>query len=181
MKKHKIFISVFVIVSLFTVKGCILDAFDTLIQNVPVSKEFTLQGSSSSIFETSNFCLNESSTIEDYRGKIENIELVTATYSTVSISPANTKGDLTISLAKSDGTVLYTTTLTNISPATYINNPLILQFSSTQLQLLNTYLGTLKEGTCFRATLSVSNITPAGSSITLVGKVDVVFKMKANP
>lgn len=179
MKLYKIVFSVLAIVFLLAVKGCILDAFDTLTQNIPVSKEFTIQGNSSTVQETTNFCLSESSTIEDYREKIENIELVTATYSTVSISPANTNGDLTISLSKSDGTLLYSTTLQNVSPANYINNPLVLQFSQSQLQLLNAYLGTLKEGTCFKATLSVT--TSSNSTKTLVGKVDVVFKMKANP
>jgi hypothetical protein len=181
MKRHKIILFVFALVSLFAVKGCILDAFDTLTQNIPISKEFTVQGNSSSVQQVSNFCLSESSTINDYRGKIENIELATATYQTVSVTPANTKGDLSITLAKSDGTVLYTFTLTNASPASYINNPYVLQFTQAQIQLINTYLGTLKDGTCFKATLGVTNISPSGQSISLVGKVDIVFKMKAKP
>jgi hypothetical protein len=177
MNKNKIVFSIIALVILFVLKGCILDAFDTLTQNIPISKEFTVQGTGS-VSSPTNFCLTESEVIEDYRGKIENIELVTATYQTISISPANTKGNITISLAESDGTELYSYTLTNVSPAAYINNPFVLTITPTQLQLLNAYLGTLKEGTCFRATLSISIIEPSGTTITLVGKVDIAFKMK---
>lgn len=179
MKKYKFIFSLFtlIFVSLFLFKGCILDAFDEITQNIPISKQFTVQGNTPAS-STKNFCLSESSVIQDYQSKIEEIQLVTATYQTISVDPSNATGDLTIKLAKQDGTSLYSYTLSRVSPANYINSPIILQFTDAQLQLINAYLGTLKGGTCFQASILVNNVTPGGS-VTLTGKIDIAFKMKA--
>jgi hypothetical protein len=178
MKKYKYVISITALMLLFILKGCILDDFDTLTQNVPVNKDFTVQGTTPAT-KTEDFCLSSSSIIQDYRNKIEEIQLVTATYQTVSVNPSNAKGDVTIALKKQDGTLLYSYTLAGISPADYISTPYVLQFSDAQLQLINSYLGTLKGETCFEASVTVDNVTPGGT-ITLNGKVDIAFKMKAN-
>ena len=177
MKKYKYALTILALVIFFIFKGCILDDFDTLTQNIPVSKEFTVQGNAPAS-TTENFCLSSSQVIQDYRNKIEEIQLVTATYQTISVDPANAKGDVTITLKKQDGTLLYSYTLASISPADYINTPYVLQFTDSQLQLINSYLGTLKDNTCFDASVSVSNVTPGGT-ITLTGNIDIAFKMKA--
>jgi hypothetical protein len=177
MKKYKYVLSIPVILLLFVFKGCILDAFDTLTQNIPISKEFSVQGTTPAT-KTENFCLSSSEIIQDYRDKIEDIQLVTATYQTVSVNPSNAQGDVTIMLKKQDGTLLYSYTLSKISPANYINSPLVLEFTDNQLTLINSYLGTLKAETCFQASVTVDNVTPGGT-ITLNGKIDIAFKMKA--
>ena len=176
MKKYKFIISLFTIVFLFLFKGCILDDFNDITQNVPISKQFTVSGTTYT--DTKYFCLSESNIIQDYQNKIEEIQLLTATYQTISVDPSNVMGDIIIKLYKQDGTNLYSFTLTNVSPANYIDSPIVLQFTDTELQLINAYLSTLKGGTCFQASITV-NTNPPGGSVTLTGKIDIAFKMKA--
>ena len=86
MKKYKFIISLFTIVFLFLFKGCILDDFNDITQNVPISKKFTVRGNTP-VFSSDYIYLDSSSVIQDYQNKIEEIQLVTATYQTISVDP----------------------------------------------------------------------------------------------
>ncbi len=177
MKKYfiKTFAALF-FVAMLSFNGCILDAFNTLTQNIPITQEFSVVNSSKSSYsQTDTVDLSSSTTYQNYSDKIQNINYATAEFRTKSILPQNLSANVSITLKDSSGNLLFTYPLGTITPADYKNTPYQLSLTAAQIQLINNYLSTLSNKK-FQATLSITNISPVPYSLDAV--VDIVFKMK---
>ena len=177
MKKYIIKTAKTVIVlTLLSLNGCILDAFDTLTQNIPYSKEFPLSSSQTSYSNSQTIDLSSSTVYKNYQDKIENIKFIRAEYRTISVDPPNLSGNITITLKDASGNILFSRGLGQLSPSDYIKTPFELKLTSTEIGLINAYLSKLSNRVLI-ATISISQISP--SPYQLVGAIDVVFKMKS--
>lgn len=178
MKKY--YFKILFVLSIFTVlsfNGCILDALNTLTQNIPISQEFTITNSSKTSFDTTETIdLSNSSTYQRYSDKIDSIKFAQAEFRTKNISPASLSGNVTIKLKDSNGNILFTYPLGPVSPADYQNTPYQLSLTSSQIKLINAYLSTLTNKK-FIAELQITNISP--TPYTLTGVIDIVFQMTA--
>ena len=177
MKKYfiKTLFALSVLTSL-SFNGCILDALNTLTQNIPISQEFTISnGILPSYSQTEIIDLSSSSTYQRYADKIQSINFVRAEYRTNSVSPASLSGNITITLKDMNGNLLFSVPLGQITPANYQNTPYELTLNAAQISLINGYLSTLANKK-IQATLSIDNISPVPYSLT--GVIDIVFEMK---
>jgi len=179
MKKYiiKTVIAVMVL-SLFSLNGCILDAFDTLTQNIPYSKEFPLSSSQTTYSNSQTIDLSSSTVYKNYQDKIEEIKFIRAEYRTVSVDPSNLSGNITITLKDASGNILFSRELGQLSASDYIEKPRELTLNSTQIGLINNYLSKLSNRILI-ATISVTNIQSSPPNYKLVGAIDVVFRMKS--
>jgi hypothetical protein len=178
MKKNylRIFIGA-LLVGAMSFSGCLLDALNTLTQNIPISVEFTINNSSeSSIQKTETVDLSNSTTYKEYSDKIQNINYVQAEFRDKTVSPSNLSANVMMTLSDNNGNVLFTYPLGTITPADYQNTPFQLNLSSDQISLINAYLSTLSNKK-FIATISFNNVSPTPYSID--GTIDIVFQMKA--
>ncbi len=180
MKKYLIKLSFAALVILpFTFSGCILDALNTLTQNVPISQDFQISSSADSYTQSETIDLSNSSTYQQYADKIQQISFLQTQYRTKSVTPTDLSANISLTLKDNKGNLLFTYPLGTISPADYINTPYQLNLTSAQIQLINDYLSTLSNKV-FVATLSITNITSSTKPYTLNGVIDIVFQMKAN-
>ena len=179
MKKllTKLFIAAALVVSL-SLNGCILDALNTLTQNIPISQTFTVNSSASSYTQSETIDLSNSDTYQRYADKIQEITFLRTEYRTQSVSPSDLSGDITLTLSDNAGNILFTYPLGQIKPADYQTTPYELTLNSTQIGLINAYLSTLSNKT-FVATISITNISSSNTPYNLVGVIDIVFQMKA--
>lgn len=165
------------LVAAVSLNGCILDAFKTLTQNIPVSKEFNVNSSASSYTQSEVVSLDSSSVYQRYQDKIKEIKFVRAQYRTKSIADPSLSGTITLTVTDMNNTVLFQVHLNNIKPADYTDKPLELSLTQAQISLFNSYLSTLSNKT-FKVTLDITNISPTPYKFT--GVVDMVFEMTAN-
>ncbi len=178
MKKYllKSFIVV-IVLTLFSLNGCILDSFNSVTQNVPITEKFIINSNPSTHTLTQEVSLDSSSVYQNYEEKIENIKLLHAEYRTVSVTPADLSGNIEFTLADKDGNTLFSLTLGKLTPANYQKTPLEFTLTSSDIEKVNSYLSMLSNKT-FLATISVTNIQSSTSTFELVGAVDVIFEMK---
>ena len=162
----------------FSFNGCILDALNTLTQNIPISQTFTVNSSQSSYSQSETIDLSNSTTYQRYADKIQEIKFLRTEYRTQSVTPSDLSGNISITLKDNAGNILFTYPLGQIKPADYQNTPYELTLDSTQIGLINAYLSTLTNKT-FVATISITNITSSAKPYNLVGVIDIVFQMKA--
>ncbi len=181
MKKyltHTLIIIAFAVPFLFS--GCILDALNSLTENIPISQEFHISSSQTSYTKSETFDLSNSSTYQRYENKIQQIEYVRAEFRTVadSVIPADLSGDITVTLKDDSGNLLFEKQLNNVKPADYETTPYQLNLNSTEIAAINAYVSVLSNRV-FTATISITNISSSVKPYTLVGVLDVVFQMKA--
>ncbi len=179
MKKYLIKLSfVALLIMPFAFSGCILDALNTLTQNIPITQEFTVTNSTESSYsETETADLSNSSTYQKYSDKIDSITFAQAQFRTKNVSPSNMTGNVNLTLKDSNGNLLFTYPLGQITPAYYKTTPYQLKLSSAQIGLINNYLSTLSNKK-FQATLSIDNISPTPYSLNAV--IDIAFTMTVN-
>ena len=152
--------------------GC--DELQTLPLNVPIPFEFETSGESSSSFNTKTVCISAVDELLENRDEIKEIKFINAAYWTDSVT-TNLSGNLAFSLRTQSGTPIFSINLPNVSPGDYLNEPLVLSLSGTEIQLLETYLSNfVNNNECFVATLNISNTNPA--SHRLKGKVELVVE-----
>lgn len=179
MKKYMIKLSfVALLLMPFAFSGCILDAINTLTQNIPISQEFNISSSADSYSKSETIDLSNSTTYQKYSDKIQSISFLQTEFRTKSVSPSDLSANITLSLKDNNGNFLFTYPLGTINPADYINTPYQLSLTDAQIQLINNYLSTLSNKK-FVATISITNITSSAKPYTLNGVIDVVFQMKA--
>ena len=123
----------------FSFSGCILDALDTLTQNIPISQEINISTSENSYTQSETIDLSNSSTYQKYSDKIQQISFVQTEYRTKSVTPADMSGNITLTLKDNGGNILFTYPLGTIVPANYVNTPFQLKLTSDQIQLINAY------------------------------------------
>lgn len=129
-------------VTMLSFNGCILDAFDHIPLNVPVTIPIATSGSGNILIGSDTYCLDENADVfKDYQGKINSVKFVQAAYRTQSVS-SGLEGDLSITVKDSDGNTLFNLTYQNIKPADYMppNSPLVLKLNQNQIQALDNYL-----------------------------------------
>jgi len=180
MKTYSIRIcaSVFLLLLTLTWNGC--DEFNSLPLNIPFSINVHLQGSGSSLSDSSEpYCLNtDSDTYNEYRDKIKSLHFIEAAYRTKSVVPADLSGDITVTLRDDSGNELFRYVIPNATPADYMkpNSPYILQLTQDQIDFINQYLDNfLNSGACFSTTVTVDNIT-GNPPYSIEGAVDMVIE-----
>jgi hypothetical protein len=176
-RKLKILILPALLLFMFSFNGCILDSFDSIPLDIPITFEINISGQNAQNQASTDFCLSDNQLYLDYQSKINQINLLEITFRPTEVVPTNLSGDITITIAKSDGTVLITKPLGTISPADYLppNSPYVLTLTQAELQVIDAYLNA--SGDCFTATISVTNMNPgAGVDKTLNASIDVVFR-----
>jgi len=182
MEKYLIFYLLsFTLASMLSFQGCILDAFNSLTENISLTKEFDISSSFTTYSKTDLIDLSNSTTYQRYQDKIQNISFLRAEFRTLNVSPSDMQSSVTINLQDNNGNLLFSYPLGSIKPADYQNTPYELQLNSTQIGLINSYLSTLSNKT-FQATISINNITwttfPASYNLKAV--IDIVSSMKTN-
>ncbi|MCL5028427.1 MAG: hypothetical protein M1480_05330 [Bacteroidetes bacterium] len=178
MKKYLLnFLMIFVLGVTLSFNGCILDALNTLTENIPVSQEFNISSILTSYSQSEIIDLSNSSTYQRYQDKIQSIQFLQAEYRTKSVVPSDLSADVSITLKDNNGNVLFTYPLGQIKLADYQNTPYQLTLNSTQISLINAYLSTLSNKV-FVATISITNITSSQLPYNIDGVIDIVFSMK---
>lgn len=175
-------LSILGVSSLF-VASC--DELSSLDVNVPVGKEFHVQGTDNSITEQETFCLSQfekwSENVED----IEDVKWVTASYWTLkdtlgNVTSPNLKGNLKYTLKDNNGFTLFEKNLGNISAADYIGNAYEIELTDTQIEIINTYLALFQDqDLCFTGSVTLDNITGDKNSngkYELFCKVELVLE-----
>lgn len=155
--------------------GCILDAFDTLTSGIPITVDVNLSGNDQTIEETTTFNLDENDTYTKNKNKINSIKFVKVAYRTASVTPLNMKGNIILTVTKPNGTLIFTKTLTNVSPAAFISTPMELQLTQPEIQIMDAFLAGASDRV-FKATVRVENL-PTGPK-TLEARIDLVFEME---
>lgn len=162
----------------FYFNGCILDAFNTLTQELPYSQNISIAGTENSVEKSQTVDLNENDFYNNNKSKIESIEFVKLAYKTKSVSPANLEGTIKLTVKQSNGTTIFSKTIPGAKPSDYLVNPYELPISAAEMQLMNLYLSSLSNRQ-FTATVSVQTSTQGTKSIEAT--VYAVFKMKYKP
>lgn len=179
MKKNLTHILIIIAVAVpFLFSGCILDALNTVTQNIPINKKFYISSSDTSYSKSETIDLSNSTTYQRYEDKIQQISFVQAEFRTVadSVIPSNLSGNVTLTVKDNSGNLLFSYPLGTITPADYESSPFQLSLSSSEIKLINDYLSTLSNK-IFVATISITNVSPTPYS--LVCAIDIVFQMKA--
>ncbi len=181
MKRYIIRIALVVFgVTMLSFNGCILDAFDHIPLNVPVTIPISTSGSGNILYGSGTYCLDENSDVfKDYQDNINSVRFVQAAYRTKSVSPG-LEGDLTIAVKDSSGNPLFTLTYNNVKPADYMapNQPLILNLNQNQVQALDQYLQTFV-GQCLTGEVTI-HVTGGQSPYNLDAMVDFVLETDTN-
>ncbi len=176
MKKFKYLLPFFITLFFLQMSSC--DEINSIEVNVPVTKEISASGSNSSITKSESFCLIEASdTYKEYQDKIKKLTFAQAAYRTVSVSDPSLKGDINLTVMDGNGTPLFSLTLPNVSLAAYMkpNSPFVIQLNQNQIQAIDLYLSNFTNQ-CFKAILTVSNISGGTAPYSMTGAVDILLK-----
>jgi hypothetical protein len=169
--------SFFLLFLMFTWNGC--DEFNHLPLNIPFSLPVYMTGSNTIISDSSSYCLGiDSQTYDQYRDKIRSLHFVEAAFRTISVSPVDLSGDITVTLKDGTGAELFSYVIPDATPADYMkpNTPYILDLRQEQIDLINEYLDSvLNVGACFTGTVTVDNII-GQPPFTIEGAVDMVIE-----
>jgi hypothetical protein len=181
MKKYLNILLFLIIAISFTIINIGCDEFNNFPVNIPISKQIDATGSNNNIFGTGDYCIDqESKTFQDFREKTKSLTFIQAAYRTKSvtangIAAPNLNGDIVITVRKENTDLLFTVTIPNTNPSDYINKAFVLSLNQNQIQLMNTYFGSL-QNTCFNATIEVKNITGGTPTYEVKGIIDMVFE-----
>jgi hypothetical protein len=161
--------------------GC--DAFESFPINIPFTIEFTAEGSSSPIIDAGGGCLDTGSdTYQDYKNKINSLTFVEAAYRTISVKANNQNTtslncDITVTISIPGGAQLFSYTLSDVNPSSYISTPFVLQLTEDQLTAIRNYLALFETtNMCFDASYTLSNITGGTPPYEVKGAVDFVLE-----
>ncbi len=152
------------------------DKFESFPLNIPFSVTITTQGSTNPSVSSANYCLNESSTYQDYVKDIQKLTFIEAAWRTDSVKNITT-GTVRVTVRVVGGAVLFTKTLAGTNPSAYINTPFILTLTESEIQAINDYLNKyLKEPSqCLQATVEAT-VTSGTPPYYLRGIVDMVVE-----
>ena len=171
----KAFVVVFAIALSFVSNSC--DKFDTFPLNIPFSVTIVTQGSNNPSIASSQLCLSESTTYQDYVDDIEKLTFVEAAWRTDSVKNITT-GTVKVTVrVAGGGATLFQKTLAGTNPADYISSPYILTLTDLEIQAINTYLNTYLENPnqCLEASVEAT-VTSGTIPYYLRGIVDIVVE-----
>ena len=178
MKKYLFnFLILLIAVVPLSFNGCILDALNTLTENIPITQEFNVSSALTSYSQSETVDLSNSSTYQRYSDKIQSIQFLQTEFRTKSVTPSDLSANVSITLMDNNGNLLFTYPLGQIKPSDYQNTPYELSLNSSQIQLINNYLSNLSNKV-FVATISFTNISATQLPYTIDGVIDIVFTMK---
>ncbi len=178
MRKYIFFVAfAAVIISALSFNGCILDAFKTITQNIPIFQSFNVSGNATTYTQSEVIDLDSSTVYQRYKDQIQTIKLVRAEYRTTSINQPTLSGTVQITVSDMNNNVIFSVSLNNIKPADYEDTPFELSLDQSQITTFNNYLSNLSNKT-FKVTINVTNISPTPYQFT--GVVDMVFELTAN-
>ena len=172
IKKLLSMVSIFAIIS---ISGCdSINSLNTFPLNVPLSVEINVAGNFQNIAQSGDICLDQSDTYQKYKDKIKNITFLQAAFRTLSVTPSNLSGNVTLKLEDGNGNLLFNKNLGNIKPSDYINTPYILPLTSQDIANINAYIS-VTGNQCFNATVTVTGL-PGGSDQAIDVSIDMVFQ-----
>jgi len=156
------------------------DQFENLFLNLPIKKEITASGNGPNIFETEAFCLSDYDSYNDNIDDVEAIKYVAAAYFTITSTAGLQGTGIIATLYKGDGvTPLFTITLPTAIASDYINNPLKIELTNTEIALVNEYLADYQNNDCFVAELYVANVSgTSGPPYSITGQFELVVELK---
>lgn len=177
MKKLKMIYSMFLLIAVTSFNGC--DEFESIPINIPISITVETQHTNStSTSGSSSYCLENSAAYQQYMDDINSLIYVEASWRTAEVVPASLSGVVTIVLKNSSGNILFSYSLGNITPADYIENPLQIQLSETEIDLINLFLSS-NQDLCMTAEVLVEQM-PGGQVQYVIGIIDLLFEADAN-
>ena len=170
----KAFVVVFAVALSFVSNSC--DKFDTFPLNIPFSVTVTVSGNNNPATASSQLCLSESTTYQDYVDDIEKLTFVEAAWRTDSVKNITT-GTVKVTVRVVGGATLFQKTLAGTNPADYISSPFILTLTDLEIQAINTYLNTYLENPiqCLEASVEAT-VTSGTIPYYLRGIVDIVVE-----
>jgi hypothetical protein len=175
MKKYlKYSILPFIIMTL-GLTGCILDAFDTLTQQFPLSYPISISGTETSIEKTKTCNLNENSFYANNQSKIKQIKIMEMAFRDSTVTPDDLQGNVSITFYKSDGTQIFSTNISSFKFGNYKLSPYKIELTQAEIQFWNNYIGTLSNKQ-FTVNVKVDNLPAGQKSINAV--VELVFEME---
>lgn len=161
--------------------GCILDAFDELVQNFSVERSFVVQGNTNNVpIQTSTFSLDDSDIYDEYKNKIKDVNFLAASLRVDSIDTPSLQGDMILTLKDVNGNTLFTHTFDDFKPADYYNNKAaVINLSQAEITAINNYIDGAANKT-FTGSLQVTNATPANTNIYMRCLLEVAFELTAD-
>ncbi len=177
--KTKIITAIFFGLLVVSLTSCdIVDALKNYPVNIPYSQEFTATGSNNSISESQTFCINNSDTYQQYRDKIKSLKFSEIAFRTISYSPENLQGDVTITLKDGNGVTLFTESIPGAKASDYVTTPYKITLTENEIQAINTYLEAVLAAQgeiCFTGSFNI-DITSGAGTHTITGALDLVFE-----
>jgi hypothetical protein len=181
MKKYlRLFVFAASFVVGLTFNGCILDAFDTLFQNVPISANVSINDNKTSSVSSTTINLDSSSVYRSYKNKIKYITFAQATFVASEVTPASLQVDLQFTLSTATGQLIFAKLFTGVKPSSYIGdaNKFTLELTESEKSFLNTLLNSSNK--IYIGRVSVNNISGFTGSYTLKGHYDVALTLEVN-
>mgnify|MGYP005842312959 CR=1 FL=1 len=154
------------------------DKFETFSINIPFSLKVITQGSNNPSVSSSIYCLNESSTYQDYVKDIKKLTFIEAAWRTDSVKNI-AAGTVKVTMRIVGGPTLFQTTIAGTNPAAYLspNAPFVLILTGTEIEALNTYFNNYLQNPdqCLQATVEVT-VTNGTAPYYLRGIIDMVVE-----
>jgi hypothetical protein len=173
-KQMKYLIVVLIAITAIMLNGCLLDDFNTLTQQIPITVEVHSSTAATSYEQSITTDLNQNNFYADNQSKINSIALVNIAYKTKSVSPTDLTGTITITVKQSNGLVLFSKIIPGNKPSDYLVNPYELQLTQPEIQLVNAYLAILTNRT-FITTVNIQTTT--NGTKTIDADIFTVFTM----
>lgn len=170
----KAFVIAFAVVLSFVSNSC--DKFDTFPLNIPFSVTIITQGNNNPSTSTSQLCLSQSESYQNYVADIEKLTFVEAAWRTDSVKNIST-GTVKVTFKIVGGATLFQKTLPGTNPSDYISAPFVLNLNATEIQALNDYLNNYLENSnqCLEASVETT-VTSGTIPYYLRGIVDIVVE-----
>ncbi len=177
---YKILFGLLILSSSLIINSC--DPFGDFYLTLVMDTELNAEGAGPNITISNDFCLTDFSDYNDNSDNLEEIRYISAAYFTTDSSNGLRGENLSLKLKKGDGTTLFEFNVPNFIADNYIDKPLKIDLTSEQINNINQYLANFKTNNCFKAELTVSNVTDNdGSFFQLNAKMELLTELKVKP
>ncbi len=178
---YKILFGLLIISSSLIIYSC--NPFDDFYLTLVMDTELNAFGAGPNINISSDFCLTDFSDYNDNSDNLEEIRYISAAYFTTSSSNGLRGENLRLRLYEGDGaTLLFEFNVPNFVADNYIDKPLKIDLTPEQINNLNQYLANFRTNNCFKAELTVSNVTDNdGLFFQLNAKMEFLTELKVKP
>ncbi len=180
MKRYKYILAAAALLML-SYNGCILDAFNELVQNFSVERSFVVQGNTSNVpVQTNTFSFEDSDVYKEYKNKLKDVSFVAASLRVDSIDTPSLQGDIILTLKDGNQNTLFTHIFEDFKPADYYGTKAaVITLTQAEMVALNAYVDGTGNKT-FTGILQVQNATPANTNVYLKCYMDVAFELTAD-